>query len=453
MSKIDFEQELLYSRFLLSDGVSIDTRQMRGGEFFFALEGTQRHGSSFVGEAFEKGARFAVIPENTSPPPAWKDRCISVKSVEKALQGTARFHRSRYLRTLIAITGSNGKTTTKELLSCILRKGFIVHATEGNQNNHLGVPLTLLGILPQTEVAIVELGISHRGEMAFLCDMSRPTHGLITHIGLAHTEGLGDLQGILNEKCLLAAHLFTHQKKFYLNEEETELLAYIKTMKEHPAPSPLRYPNAQSDFPISCLQTHPHIRYRLPQGSEGTCKLWGKHNFMNLAGAAAIGLDLGISEKDIIAALQDYQPHSERGELRLIGDHTFLLDSYNANPDGMSLALEALLAYRHQRPEPKLGVLLGDMRELGPHSAKAHQTLGQTLHHAAFTYTFLVGKDMEEAKKYCPKARHFPQLSDLAAYLQKQPPPPAIWLVKGSHSLQMSKILSVFDPKKAISPP
>ena len=130
--------------------MSIDTRQMRGGEFFFALEGTQRHGSSFVAEAFEKGARFAVIPENTSPPPAWKGPLYFGKNRwKKALQGTARFHRSRYLRTLIAITGSNGKTTTKELLSCILRKGFIVHATEGNQNNHLGVPLTLLGILPQ----------------------------------------------------------------------------------------------------------------------------------------------------------------------------------------------------------------------------------------------------------------------------------------------------------------
>ena len=440
-----FELERLYSRFLLSHGVSIDTRSLVADNLFFALPGTTQDGQAFVQEAFDKGASFAVVSD-----PSWSKhpKCILVKNVTQALQQVAAFHRSKYKRLLIGITGSNGKTTTKELLHAILSKKYVVHATKGNQNNHLGVPLTLLHIIPQAEVVLVELGTSAVGEIDFLCQLARPTHGLITHIGIAHTQYLQGLNGVLQEKYSLVQYLAQHQGTFYLNTEETTLVKQLQQDQNHLNHLAVRsFADPKTNYPIKLNSAHPHINYTLPDGTQGESPLFGTHNFMNLTAAIAISLDLGVAPADIVESIAAYTPHNNRSECRTIGAHTLLLDAYNANPDGMQAALVSLLAY----DKPKC-VVLGDMLELGTHSPKAHEALGLQLAQAPLHCIVLVGKAMVAAHAVCPQAQHFETTTQATEYLQRmnlsEKTDPWVWLIKGSRGVAMEQVLLAFETKK-----
>ena len=425
-----YENEYLYSRFLLAEGVSIDSRSLQPGQMFFALSGSQQDGHDFVEEALQRGASYAVVSEKKYEE---KERCIPVKDVLVALQELARFHRSRYKRRLVAVTGSNGKTTTRSLLEAVLSPSYIVCGSTRSYNNHIGVPLTLLGILPQTEVAILEIGTSSPGEIAALSELAQPTHGLITHIGKAHLEGLGSEEGVLREKCALFNFLRENNGVFY----RTSLCQRLESLAEAGG-NQISFPLTEDTYPLQCVSTYPRLRYRLPSGLEGEVALFGRHHFGNLAAAVAVALDLEVPEADVVSALDDWRPVAQRSEWIEKGDKRILLDSYNANPDSMAAALLSFA----ELPRPKV-VVLGDMMELGSHSRREHEILGRQLASIQLDRILLCGEDIQAAAEEVPQAIYFSTKNLLHSHLQQHPLPASSHvLIKGSRGMTMEDALN-----------
>ena len=426
-----YATEHLYSRFLLSDGVSIDTRTLRPGQLFFALSG-QQDGHRFVQEALGKGASYAIISDTSLP----KDpRHIYVSDVLEALQQLAHFHRSQYKRSLIAITGSNGKTTTRSLLAHILSQKYVVHASVKSYNNHIGVPLTLLGILPQTDVAVVELGSSQPGEIGFLCEMTRPTHGVLTHVGKAHLAGLGGEKGVFLEKKRLFDYLSTTGGCFFRNSNYACLQPLVASKGKL-----YSFPLEADDYPVRCLATYPRLRFRLPSGTEGEVNLFGSHNFNNLATAIAVAQHVKVADSDIITALSTWEPVPQRCEWLHHKGRQLLMDAYNANPDSMQAMLQAF----SELPQPHKVVILGDMLELGKHSAGEHTAIGKQIAALnAFDQVLLCGTEMAMAAKQLPQAHYFRDKKSLIKYLHTHPlPPHCPLLLKASRGMALETILA-----------
>ena len=427
--------ELLYSRFLLANGVSIDTRTLVPGALFFALEGDTQDGHLFAQEALEKGASYVVT---SKPPPAKDERYLCVPDVLEALQRLASFHRSTYRHPLIGITGSNGKTTTKSLLSCLLSAKYSVHFSQKSYNNHIGVPLTLLGILPQTEVAVIELGSNHPGEIAALCELSRPTHGLITSLGKAHLQGFGEMQGVLEEKKKLFDYLDKTGGTFFLNSRIRSL-----NMFKMSGGKMLRYPSADDDYTIrhlSDLASEDGLHFQLSSGEKGTVALFGGYHFDNLAAAIAVAQHLKVPKEAIIAALKDWKPVPQRCEWTRHKNKNLLLDLYNANPDSMAAVLRAFSVY----PKARKGVILGDMLELGASAAREHLAIGKLLNTMPFDPILLCGIHMKIAADVVKRAQYFPTKAELCAYLRAHPiATDHNLLLKASRSLALETILEV----------
>lgn len=337
--------EYLYAKFLLSDGVSIDTRTLEPDNLFFAIRGPNFDANKFAVQALEKGASYAVVDD---PKYVTDDRMILADDGLKALQELAIFHRSRFKRKVLGITGSNGKTTTKELVIKVLQKKYIVHATSGNYNNHIGVPLTLLHILPQTEIAIIEMGANRVGDIAELCSYANPNYGLITNIGHAHTETFGGIEGVLRGK----SELFDHLRKTggipFINDDDRALSSMKKRFGEKAV-----YPDAD----LKLLKAEPFIEFELG-GKTYQTQLIGRYNFSNIAAAISVGRQFGVPDESIGEAISAYVPGNLRSQVIKKGSTTIILDAYNANPDSMRVALENLF----NMPGRKLAIL-GDMNE------------------------------------------------------------------------------------------
>ena len=424
--------EFLYSRFLLSEGVSIDTRIIRRNEMFFALSGARQHGRAFVEDALRKGAKYVVVEEKYAKRAG---QYIGVPNVAQALEALALFHRHRYKRILVGVTGSNGKTTTKTLLAHILSSKYNVHQSPKSFNNTLGVPLTILGILPQTEVAILELGTSSKGEIAAHCALAQPTHGLITHIGASHLEGLGSIEGVWTEKRALFDYLCTHKGTFFCNSAKP----YLQQLLEKSWPIPvITFPDAQDHYAIKCLSHRPWLCVELPDGLEVEVKLSGKHHFDNLAAALAIALHLSVPSQAIAKALESYTPPALRGEWRKKGEKHVLMDNYNANPDSMYAAIHTF----REEPSPKV-VILGDMLELGKHSRAAHEALAEHLH-TLEALLLLCGSDMAFVAQKLPKAHYFRTKEQLADYLRTYPLPKKCHiLLKASRKFELETLFEL----------
>ena len=426
---LGYEDEFLYSRFLLADGVSIDSRTLQPGQMFFALSGSRKDGHTFVEEALKRGASYAVVSEKKYDS---YERCLCVKNVLKALQSLARFHRSRYKRRLIAITGSNGKTTTRSLTEAVLSSHYIVCASTSSYNNHIGVPLTLLSILPQTEIAILEIGTSSEGEIASLCEIAQPTHGLITQIGKAHLKGLGSEEGVFREKRALFDFLRKNKGIFYRNS----LCKRLETLAKDGG-TQRSFPREKDNYSLQCVSTYPRLRYRLPSGIEGEVSLFGSYHFTNLSSAVAVALDLHVPEDKIVSSLANWKPVSQRCEWIERSNKYVLLDSYNANPDSMSAAISSF----EEVPKPRV-VMLGDMRELGTDSEKEHAAIGQQLAKTNIDTILLCGEDMKAASEEVPQANYFPNKSLLCSYLQRHPLLTGSYvLIKGSRGMAMEDTL------------
>jgi UDP-N-acetylmuramoyl-tripeptide--D-alanyl-D-alanine ligase len=386
--------EQLYQFFQKHFVVTTDTRQITEGSIFFALKGETFDGNTFAERALELGAAFAVIDN-----PAYQknERLLLVKDVLTALQDLARHHRRQFDIPFIAITGSNGKTTTKELVAAVMNKRYNTLFTKGNFNNHIGVPLTLLKVTNKHEAAIIEMGANHQGEIDLLCSIAEPTHGLITNIGKAHLEGFGGIEGVKKGKSEMYRWLAAHKGTLFINESE----AFLKELAPKKAKVVL-YSRSEDLLPppqykarLDAVDPYLSLSFlnRMGNSLSVQTQIVGIYNFNNILTAIAIGKYFKVPAAKIQKAIADFVPEMNRSQVVKYGEATLILDAYNANPSSMRQALLNLAAM----PQTKKVAIIGDMRELGAESAAEHTeilTLAQSL---KFTELVIVGNDFGRA--------------------------------------------------------
>ncbi|WP_046244919.1 UDP-N-acetylmuramoyl-tripeptide--D-alanyl-D-alanine ligase [Hymenobacter terrenus] len=430
----------LYSHYLAADGhVSTDSRQPQPGTLFFALNGPSFRGATFAPQALEKGARHAVVDDAAlaATDPA---RYTFAPDPLLALQELARHHRQQFPIPVLAITGSNGKTTTKELLTAVLAQKFRVLATIGNLNNHIGVPLTLLRLRAgEHNFAVIEMGANHRGEIGAYCQWAEPTHGLITNIGKAHLEGFGGPEGVALGKGELFDYLARTGGTAFVNTLDAKLPTLAAAV-----PTRLTYPGPTNTYSATLLAADPALALRLADGTDVAAQLTGDYNFPNLAAAAAVGQHFGVPTDSIAQALAGYNPQNNRSQvLRTAAGNELVLDAYNANPSSMSAALRSF-ASRPGANNQKV-VVLGDMFELGPDSAQEHSTLGDLAKSLGFGTVLLIGSEMASAWNMCdPQTTHyFPTKAEAAEWLRQHPLRNQQVLVKGSRGMALETLVEL----------
>ena len=429
--------EALLDWFDRSDGVTTDTRRCGPGKLFFALKGERFDGNAFAGEALAAGCLAAVVDD----PALSGDRLLHVEDVLTALQDLAHRHRTRFPGPVFGLTGSNGKTTTKELLRAVLSRSFDVHATEGNLNNHIGVPLTLLSMPADVEFALVEMGANHQGEIALLSRIADPTHGMITNVGLAHLEGFGGVDGVKKGKQELYIHLASRGGTALVPADDADLMALsaldgltrnLYRTEDHP---PLLWrdgdaPGAPLFWSLDGTRTPGpwHVA-----GKPLPVQLEGPHQVANMAAAVATGLHFGVPEADICAALTAFEPVRQRGETVDTGRNTVIVDCYNANPSSVESTLRAFAAAGHDTPL----AILGDMMELGAHSAEGHRLVRDVARECGLE-CWVVGAQFAE---HAPGDRTFSSTEEVTAALEADTLSGRTVLLKGSRSMKLEELV------------
>jgi UDP-N-acetylmuramoyl-tripeptide--D-alanyl-D-alanine ligase len=431
----------LYDHYLAAQGqVSTDSRQPQPGTLFFALNGPSFRGADFAAGALAQGARHAVVDDEAL---ARHDPAHYTYAPDPlaALQALAREHRRHFSGPVLAVTGSNGKTTTKELLTVVLAQKYNVLATIGNLNNHIGVPLTLLRLRPEEhEVAIIEMGANHQGEIADYCQWAEPTHGLITNIGKAHLEGFGGEAGIAKGKGELFDYVASHGGSLFLNTLDTKIVA-AAAAAHYSSSAPATYPGPADAYPASLLAADPALRLRLWDGTEVAAQLTGEYNFPNMAAAAAVGAYFGVSSAQVAAALASYNPQNNRSQLmRTANGNDLILDAYNANPSSMAAALRSFAQRPVAAGQGRLAIL-GDMFELGESAEAEHRALGQLLAELHLDSVLLIGPLMQAAAAAQPAAQHFADKKDAAVWLAGHPVASQLVLLKGSRGMGLETLL------------
>nr|HPH46574.1 UDP-N-acetylmuramoyl-tripeptide--D-alanyl-D-alanine ligase [Chryseolinea sp.] len=321
------EIEKLYQHYLSSGKISTDTRKIEPGSLFFALKGDNFNANEFAEEALNKGAMFSIVDEKRF---AVNDKCILVDDVLTTLQKLARHHRDQFTIPFIGLTGSNGKTTSKELLHAVLSKKFKTLATKGNLNNHIGVPLTILSIDKTIEVAVIEMGANHLGEIALLCSIANPTHGFITNIGKAHIGTFGGFENIVRGKSELYQHLLTNNGVVFINSLNEILANMAKRFK-----NPIYYPAAGNYYHCEIISADPFVKIKTENGATIETQIIGGYNFENMATALCIGKYFGVDADEANRAIAEYSPGNMRSQVMQKGSNTIILDAYNANPSSM----------------------------------------------------------------------------------------------------------------------
>lgn len=424
----------LYSKFLESAGISTDTRNIAPGSMFFALRGDRFNANEFAAEALTKGASYAVVDQAEF---AKGKSYILVPDTLDVLQKLARCHRDRLEIPILGLTGSNGKTTTKELIHVILSRRFKVHATRGNLNNHIGVPLTVLSIKPHHEIAVVEMGANHVGEIAMLCGIADPTHGLITNIGRAHIGLFGGIEQIARAKGELYDHLAARNGVVFVNSQNALLTGMAKKFK-----STVAYPASGDYYTAQLLGADPYVRLIADNGQEVTTQLIGAYNFENLAAALCVGKFFGVDPEEANAAVAAYRPENMRSQVVQKGSNTIILDAYNANPSSMQAAIENLLAM----PGSRKVLILGDMFELGDESEREHRLLASTIKQHGFSEVYLCGTLMAVAADELPHAHYFSNKDDLIRALKSAEINDAVILVKASRGIGLEEVVEHIGP-------
>lgn len=419
----------LYDRFLASGKVSTDTRQITPGSVFFALKGDKFNANTFASQALEKGASYAVVDEKEF---AINDRCILVPDVLATLQQLARHHRNQLKIPVIGLTGSNGKTTSKELLHAVLSKKFKTYATKGNLNNHIGVPLTLLAIDHSFEMAVVEMGANHLGEIALLCSIANPSHGFITNIGRAHIGMFGGFENIIRAKSELYQHLLSNDGTVFINSQNEILANMAKRFKR-----PIFYPAKGDYYHGELIGADPMVKIKAENGVEVQTKLIGAYNFENIMAALCIGKYFGVEPSSANQAIEQYEPGNMRSQMMKKGSNTIILDAYNANPSSMQAAIENLSAMKTE----KKVLVLGDMFELEEEAEKEHIMIGSLIRAKSFKDVYLCGKIFKVALKELPNAKYFDEKAKLVEELKKNPIHDATILVKASRGIGLETIV------------
>ena len=423
------EIQKLYTYYLSSGLVSTDTRKIDPGSIFFALKGDKFNANEFAAQALEKGASYVVIDENKH---RIDDRCILVEDVLTTLQDLARYHRSQLKIPVIGLTGSNGKTTSKELVNAVLNTKFRTYATRGNLNNHIGVPLTLLAIDSSYEMAVVEMGANHVGEIALLCSIANPTHGFITNIGKAHIGTFGGYENIIRAKSELYQHLITHKGTVFINSQNEVLANMAKRFQ-----APVFYPQSGDYYHCELIGADPYVKVKAENGEEVAANLVGTYNFENIAASLCIGKYFGVNAGLANEAIRNYIPGNMRSQLVKKGGNTIILDAYNANPSSMKAAIENVASMKADRKV----LILGDMFELEDEADEEHRNIGRLLKIYAFDKVILCGKLMRSAKDESPPAMLFETKSLLAEELKSHPIRDSVVLVKASRGIGLETIV------------
>jgi UDP-N-acetylmuramoyl-tripeptide--D-alanyl-D-alanine ligase len=431
--------ELLYSHFLKNPQVCTDTRDIKPGALFFALKGANFNGNKFAEQALESGCSLAVIDETEYKK---DDRFLLVEDVLEALQQLAHHHRMQFNIPVIGITGSNGKTTTKELVQAVLSQCFQVLATKGNLNNHIGVPLTLLGLKKEHEIAIIEMGANHQGEIDLLSRIASPDYGIITNIGKAHLEGFGGIEGVKKGKSELYRFIESKKGKLFVHGDDEVLISLAGSTEKVTYGTNKLYDivgSMEQDKDSSFISFRWATRYNAAAIKNSTLvhtQLVGIYNYYNLLCAACVGNYFKVEDEKINAALSEYVPTNNRSQLQKTDRNTLILDYYNANPSSMSLALKN---FAEMAGQSKM-VILGDMLELGEESAAEHEAILQLIGEKKLLNTILVGPLFSAAGKKI-NAKTFLNSEDATAYLRENPVEDHTILIKGSRGIHLEKIV------------
>jgi UDP-N-acetylmuramoyl-tripeptide--D-alanyl-D-alanine ligase len=423
----------LYEIFLRYPTISTDTRKITNECIFFALKGDSFDGNQFASQAISEGAAFAVVDD---PKVIENDKFILVDDVLKSLQQLANFHRKQVGLPVLAITGTNGKTTTKELTASILSKKFNIVYTLGNLNNHIGVPLTLLRITKSTEIAIIEMGANHPGEIKFLCEIADPDFGLITNIGKAHLEGFGSFEVVIRTKTELYSHLQNKGGTIFFNSENQILSNQLYSYKKK-----IDYGTTSSNYlkgEVASQTPFLSIRAWFPKGVLYlNSKLVGTYNLENILAAACIGKFFEVNPIQIQEAICEYKPENHRSQLIKKGSNTIIMDAYNANPSSMRASIVNFLEFE----SPNKYFILGDMLELGESSQPEHQAIVDLLlSRSEKGKVFLVGNQFSKTT-FPSSFQHFYTSASLSDHIKTEPITESMILIKGSRGIKLEKVL------------
>lgn len=420
--------EELYARFKECTGICTDTRKIEPGCMFVALKGDKFNANTFARNALEAGAKYAIIDEQEYDALG----TLLVKDGLTALQDLARHHRRQLGLPIVALTGSNGKTTTKELIRAVLSEKYNVTATVGNLNNHIGVPLTLLSFTEATEIGIVEMGANHQKEIEFLCSIAEPNFGYITNFGKAHLEGFGGVEGVIKGKSEMYAYLAAHTKMAFVNLDDPIQSERTASLPRYTFSAETR----SCDVFIESATATPLVTLQW-QGRKIQSNLIGSYNAPNIAAAIAIGHYFKISDDKIIHAIQSYTPNNNRSQLMQKGSNKIILDAYNANPSSMMAAIDNFAGLEG---DTKIAVL-GDMFELGPESAAEHHKISERLAHLGGITVYFVGKDFSANAVLAPHLSYFANFEEFAAAFRH--PQNATVLIKGSRGMALERTLDL----------
>jgi UDP-N-acetylmuramoyl-tripeptide--D-alanyl-D-alanine ligase len=421
--------EELYQLYLQYPSVKTDTRKLEKNDLYFALKGPNFNGNEFALKALESGAAKAIIDDARFEV---KDKTILVDDVLTTLQQLANYHRKQFKIPFLAITGSNGKTTTKELIHRVLSSQFKTYTTEGNLNNHIGVPLTILKIQKDAELVVLEMGANHIGEIASYCRIADPTHGLITNCGKAHLEGFGSEEGVRKGKGELFDHLRTNNGTAFVMWDYEYLRDMSKGIHEI-----FTYGTTAAKVTGKITKTEPFLELKFDTGLTNHIKtnLVGGYNLPNVLAAAAVGLYFSVSADNIKKSIESYQPSNSRSQLIIKEDKRIILDAYNANPSSMKVAIDN---FSKAAGNNKF-LILGAMAELGNSSILEHNDIIKEINKHKWKEVLLVGN---EFSKVDHQYKHFPSSDEAGNWLKGQNLKDAFILVKGSRSMQMEKVLA-----------
>lgn len=424
--------EELYRIYLQYPSIQTDTRKVKKGDFFFALKGANYNGNEFASSAIDKGAAYAVIDDASFAIPG---KTILVDNSLQALQYLSKHHRQQFTIPFIAITGSNGKTTTKELIHTVLSSHFKTYTTEGNLNNHIGVPLTILKIKEDAEFAVIEMGANHLHEIASYCQIALPTYGLITNCGKAHLEGFGNEEGVRKGKGELYDFLRHYNGGAFVMWDYDYLREMSKGIQ-----TIYKYGTQNADVIGSVGRSDLFLKVDFTSGLNGSVKtkLVGSYNLANVLAAVAIGKFFKIDDKKIKEALEAYSPSNSRSQLLQKGTNKIILDAYNANPSSMKIAIEN---FSKSVGENKI-LVLGAMAELGLESLQEHQNILDTIHTYEWKNVLLVGDDFSSLHH---SFTQFPNSAKAGEWLRQNKIQNSFLLIKGSRSTEMEKVLDYFE--------
>ena len=423
----------IHDYFLKCNSVSIDTRKIEPGSMFVAIKGENFDANTFAKEALEKGASFVIIDNSDY---FIDERTIIVKDSLTTLQELAKFHREQLNIPIIALTGSNGKTTTKELIQVVLAQKYNTKATLGNLNNHIGVPLTLLSFTKETEVGIVEMGANHQKEIEFLCEIAKPDFGYITNFGKAHLEGFGGVDGVIKGKSEMYTYLSAHHKTAFVNLNDP--IQVDKTININSFTFGLNNENA--DVSIDSITANPFVEI-VTNNTKITSHLIGLYNSNNINAAISIGVKFGVSLEDIKKAIEGFVPQNNRSQILIINSNEIILDAYNANPSSMSVALENFFQLENDN---KIAIL-GDMFELGDESLMEHKSIVELVTTNNSVTTYFIGKDFYANKIENENCYFFISYEDFTEYFKEVKINHYLILIKGSRGMALERTLQLLS--------